>query len=297
MEFRLTEEQVQIEEMVRNLSRREFAPKAAAVDEERATPGEPAAACRSGVLLGICTPPIRRLGSRAVSYNIALREVAAGCAPLRGDGGDQHGRETIFRTGTRRPRRKYCRFSPPERVRGVCPDRTGGRLGCRRPVNLRPGGRDVFVLNGREGLSSPRSLRLHRPRDGPHAEIPRDQRLPSSSGNPRIRRGKARAQDGAEGSDHGFPHLRRLPGAETSMLGAPGEGLRIALGRWTADASASPPRPRMRRRLSVATEYAKGAEAVGRRLGDFQADSSGCSPTPHTNWRRAQFAGLSRRVS
>ncbi len=38
MEFRLTEEQLQVEEMVRNLSRKEFAPGAAAVDEESRYP-------------------------------------------------------------------------------------------------------------------------------------------------------------------------------------------------------------------------------------------------------------------
>ena len=40
MDFRLTDEQRQIEEMVRGLSRKEFAPRAAQVDDESRYPAE-----------------------------------------------------------------------------------------------------------------------------------------------------------------------------------------------------------------------------------------------------------------
>src|SRR4030042_6725398 len=81
MDFRLTDEQRQVEEMVRGLSRKEFAPRAAQVDEESRYPEENHHRLAELGLLGMLYPASFG-GSEAgpFSYGIALREVAGGCA-------------------------------------------------------------------------------------------------------------------------------------------------------------------------------------------------------------------------
>ena len=81
MDFGLTDEQLQVEEMVRGLSRKEFAPRAAQVDEESRYPAENHRLLAELGLLGMLYPASFG-GSEAgpVSYAIALREVAGACA-------------------------------------------------------------------------------------------------------------------------------------------------------------------------------------------------------------------------
>ena len=56
MDFRLTDEQRQVEEMVRGLSRKEFAPRAAQVDEESRYPAENHRRLAELGLLGMLDP-------------------------------------------------------------------------------------------------------------------------------------------------------------------------------------------------------------------------------------------------
>ena len=86
MDFRLTDEQLQVEEMVRVLSRKEFAPRAAQVDEESRYPAENHRMLAELGLLGMLYPASFG-GSEAgpVSYAIALRG-SRGDAPRRESG-------------------------------------------------------------------------------------------------------------------------------------------------------------------------------------------------------------------
>src|SRR3989304_5645821 len=79
MDFRLTGEQRQVEEMVRALARKEFAPRAAQVDEESRYPEENHRRLAELGLLGMLYPASFG-GSEAgpVAYTIALREGAGG---------------------------------------------------------------------------------------------------------------------------------------------------------------------------------------------------------------------------
>src|SRR3989304_4187542 len=87
MDFRLTDEQRQVEEMVRALARKEFAPRAAQGDEESRYPEENHRRLAELGLLGMLYPASFG-GSEAgpVAYTIALREVAGGGAPPGGGG-------------------------------------------------------------------------------------------------------------------------------------------------------------------------------------------------------------------
>ena len=109
MDFRLTDEQLQVEEMVRGLSRKEFAPRAAQVDEESRYPGENHRRLAELGLLGMLYPDSFG-GSDAgpVSYAIALREVAGGCASTGvGMAVTNMTGEAIFRFGDDAQRRRY----------------------------------------------------------------------------------------------------------------------------------------------------------------------------------------------
>ena len=82
MRFALTDEQLQVEGMVRSLARNEFAPKAAEIDEASRYPEENMRKLAELGLLGMLYPA-EYGGSDAgpVAYGIAVREVAGGAPP------------------------------------------------------------------------------------------------------------------------------------------------------------------------------------------------------------------------
>jgi alkylation response protein AidB-like acyl-CoA dehydrogenase len=81
LQFELREEQAQIREMVRSLARKEFATKAAEIDEQVRYPAENLRRLGELGLLGMLVPASYG-GSEtgAVAYAVALAEVAGGCA-------------------------------------------------------------------------------------------------------------------------------------------------------------------------------------------------------------------------
>src|SRR3972149_4119341 len=187
MDFRLTDEQRQVEEMVRALARKEFAPRAAQVDEESRYPEENHRRLAELGLLGMLYPASFG-GSEAgpVAYTIALRGVAGGGGPGGGGGAaaeissDARGREGR---------------------RGVRPHRAGGRLRRRGAIDVRPGRRRAFRPRRLEGLHHERRARLRLDRPGADAKVvAEDQRLPRGARNAGIQRGKGRGQDGAQGA-------------------------------------------------------------------------------------------------
>src|SRR5512141_1531061 len=109
MDFRLTDEQLQVEEMVRGLSRKEIAPRAARIDEESRYPAENHRRLAELGLLGMLYPASFG-GSDAgpVSYAVALREIAGGCASTGvGMAVTNMVGESIYRFGSEEQRRKY----------------------------------------------------------------------------------------------------------------------------------------------------------------------------------------------
>ena len=277
MEFRLTEEQFQVEEMVRNLSRKEFAPRAGAVDEESRYPGENMRRLAGLGLLGMLYPA-EYGGSEAgpVSYNIALREVASGCASTAvGMAVTSMVGEAIYRYGSEAQRKRYL----PRLAGGV----GAGAFALTEPgAGSDAGGMsafareesDAFVLNGAKAFIT----------NGAHAcvaiVIALAQKYPRKvgaflvePGTPGFEVGKAERKMGLKGSDtvsFAFDECR-IP--KSSLLGTPGEGLKIALG--TLDGGrigiASQAIGIARSALGIATEYAKERRQFGQPLGDFQA--------------------------
>jgi butyryl-CoA dehydrogenase len=81
MSFKLTEEQLMIQSMVRDLARTEFAPKAMERDKTKEFPSDNLAKLGELGLMGMMIPPeYGGSGADSVSYVLALAEVAYACA-------------------------------------------------------------------------------------------------------------------------------------------------------------------------------------------------------------------------
>jgi alkylation response protein AidB-like acyl-CoA dehydrogenase len=81
MSFKLTEEQLMIQSMVRDLARSEFAPKAMERDKTKEFPSDNLAKLGELGLMGMMIPPeYGGSGADSVSYVLALAEVAYACA-------------------------------------------------------------------------------------------------------------------------------------------------------------------------------------------------------------------------
>jgi len=109
MQFELSGELAQIREMVRSLARKEFAPKAAEIDEHSRYPEENLSRLAELGLLGMLVPASYG-GSEtgAVAYAIALEEVARGCASTGvGMAVTNMVGETIYRFGSEEQRRRF----------------------------------------------------------------------------------------------------------------------------------------------------------------------------------------------
>jgi alkylation response protein AidB-like acyl-CoA dehydrogenase len=277
VEFGLTEEQLQIEEMVRNLSRKEFAPGAAAVDEESRYPAENMRRLAGLGLLGMLYPA-EYGGSEAgpVSYSIALREVASGCASTAvGMAVTSMVGEAIFRHGNEAQRRKYLPLLAGGMGAGafaLTEPGAGSDAGGLSAFAREEG--ETFVLNGAKAFIT----------NGAHACVAIVMALTQKNprkisaflvepGTPGFSVGKAEHKMGLKGSDTvslAFDECR-IP--KSSLLGAPGDGLKIALG--TLDGGrigiASQAIGIARAALGTATAYSKERRQFGQPLADFQA--------------------------
>ncbi|MBP2687899.1 MAG: Butyryl-CoA dehydrogenase [Deltaproteobacteria bacterium] len=277
MDFRLTDEQRQVEEMVRGLARKEFAPRAAQVDEESRYPAENQRMLAELGLLGMLYPS-EYGGSEAgpVSYAIALREVAAACASTGvGMAVTNMVGEAIFRFGTEKQRRRYLPMLSGGKGAGafaLTEPGAGSDAGGLSTFAREAG--DSFVLDGSKVFIT----------NGAHACVTIVLALTQKSprkisafllepGIPGFTVGKGEHKMGLRGSDTVSLSFDECRVHRSAMLGAPGEGMKIALSTLDGGrigiafqaigiAQAS---------LAAATEYAKDRRQFGQPIGEFQA--------------------------
>jgi len=277
MEFRLTEEQRQVEEMVRNLSRKEFAPKAAAVDEESRYPAENVRRLADLGLLGMLYPS-EYGGSEAgaVSYNIALREVAAGCASTAvGMAVTNMVGEAIFRHGSEAQRRKYLPLLSGGKGAGafaLTEPGAGSDAGSLSTFAREDGG--SFVLNGTKVFITNGSFACVVLVMALTRKAPREiSAFLVEAGTPGFTVGKRERKMGLKGSDTVSLVFDDCRVPASSVLGAPGEGLKIALKALDGGriGIASQALGIARAALTTATGYASDRRQFGRPLGEFQA--------------------------
>jgi len=277
MDFRLTDEQLQVEEMVRSLSRREFAPRAAQVDEESRYPGENHRRLAELGLLGMLYPDtFGGSGAGPVSYAVALREVAGGCASTGvGMAVTNMTGEAIFRFGSDGQRKRYLPMLSGGKGAGafaLTEPGAGSDAGGLSTFAREDGdgfildGSKVFITNGANAcVTIVMALTRKSPRQVSAFLV--------EPGTPGFSVGKGERKLGIKGSDTVSLSFEECRVPKSSLLGAPGEGLKVALS--TLDGGrigiASQAIGIARSAISAATEYAKDRRQFGQAIGDFQA--------------------------
>ncbi|MBI5575684.1 MAG: acyl-CoA dehydrogenase family protein [Deltaproteobacteria bacterium] len=278
MRFELTEEQLQIEDMVRSLARKSFAPKAAEIDEKGRYPEENMRLLAELGLLGMLYPAsFGGSEAGAVSYNIALREVASACASTAvGMAVTNMVGETIFRFGTDEQRKKYL------------PGLASGAIGSGAFALTEPsagsdaGGMKTFAAEDGDGyvLTGSKCFITNGPSAGVTIVMAVTQREPRKisaflvePGTPGFSIGKAEHKMGLKGSATVSLSFDECRVPTRNLLGRPGEGFKIALSALDGGriGIASQAIGIGRAALDTAVSYARDRKQFGQAIAEFQA--------------------------
>jgi alkylation response protein AidB-like acyl-CoA dehydrogenase len=278
MRFDPTDEQRQIQEMVRSLSRKSFAPKAAEIDEEGRYPEENIRQLAGLGLLGMLFPAAYG-GSEAgaLAYNIALREVAGGCASTAvGMAVTNMVGEAIWRFGDEEQRRKFlpglASYAIGSGAFALTEPSAGSDAGSLSTVAIDDGdryilsGNKVFITNGANaGVTIVMAVTQREPR--------RIGAFLVEAGTPGFSVGKAEHKMGLKGSNTVSLTFDECRIPRRNLLGSPGEGFKIAMA--TLDGGrigiASQAIGIARAALDEATAYARDRKQFGQPIAEFQA--------------------------
>lgn len=277
MDFRLREEQSQIAEAVRNLARREFAPRAAMIDEESRYPEENHRLLAELGLLGMLYPEeYGGSGAGPVAYAIALREVAAVCASTGvGMAVTNMVGEAIYKYGNEEQRRRYLPMLSAGKGAGAFaltePGAGSDAGGLSTFVREEAGS---FVLNGSKVFIT----------NGEHACVAivmaATQKSPRrigaflvEPGTPGFTVGRREHKMGLRGSDTVSLSFEECRIPASAMLGEPDAGLKIALSSLDGGriGIASQAIGIARTALETAAAYARERRQFGRPISEFQA--------------------------
>ncbi len=281
MQFELNEEQEQIRNMVRALARKEFAPKAAEIDDQGRYPEENLTRLAELGLLGMLYPASYG-GSEtgAVAYAVALAEIAGGCASTAvGMAVNNMVGETIFRFGNEEQRQRFLPALASGRMAGAFaltePNAGSDAFGI--STVAAPDG-DTYVLNGSKTFIT----------NGSHAGIvlviavtEKEPRKRISAflvepETPGFSIGKPERKLGLKGSDTVSLSFEDCRVPNRNRLEEEGEGFRIAMaaldgGRIGISAQSV---GIARAALEAATAYARERRQFGQPLAGFQAIQS-----------------------
>jgi alkylation response protein AidB-like acyl-CoA dehydrogenase len=278
VDFVLNDEQEQIRSMVRSLARKEFAPKAAEIDEKSRYPEENLARLAELGLLGMLYPADYG-GSEtgAVAFAIALAEIAGGCASTAvGMAVNNMVGETIFRFGTEEQRQRFLPALSSGRMAGafaLTEPTAGSDARGISTIASRDG--DSYVLNGSKTFITNGSyagvvLAMAVTEKEPKKRISAFLVEPETPG---FSIGKPERKLGLKGSDTVSLSFEDCRVPKRNRLEEEGEGFRIAMaaldgGRIGISAQAV---GIARAALEAATAYARERKQFGQSLADFQA--------------------------
>jgi len=278
LRFEASEEQAQIRDMVRSLARKEFAPKAAQIDEEGRYPEENLKRLAELGLLGMLVPASHG-GSETgtVAYAIALAEVAGGCASTAvGMAVTNMVGEGIHRFGSEEQRSRFLPALASGTVTGAFaltePSAGSDAFGI-STVALRDGdayvlnGSKVFITNGsRAGVTIVMAVTEKEPKKRISAFL-------VEPGMPGYSVGKPEHKMGLKGSDTVSLSFDDCRVPKRNLLGAEGEGFPISMtildGGRIGIASQSVGIARAA--LDAATSYARERRQFGEPIASFQA--------------------------
>lgn len=278
MRFELSGEQAQIQNMVRSLARKEFAPKAGEIDEHGRYPDKNLRRLAELGLLGMLVPA-HYGGSEAgaVSYAIALEEVARGCASTGvGMAVANMVGETIYRFGSEEQRRRFLAdlFSGAGTVAFAITEPSAGSDAFGISTVAVPDG-DAYVLNGSKTLIT----------NGSRADVAIvtavTQREPEKKisaflverGIRGYSSGRPERKLGLRGSDTASLTFEDCRVPKRNRLGEEGEGFRIAMAALDGGriGIASQAIGIARAAVDSAISYAKERKQFGQPLSGFQA--------------------------
>jgi butyryl-CoA dehydrogenase len=158
MSFKLTEEQLMIQSMVRDLARAEFAPKAMERDKTKEFPAENLKKLGELGLMGMMVPAeYGGSGADTVSYVLALAEVAYACASTAVVMSVHNSIvcESILRYGTEKQKKRYLRKMAAGKMIGAfaLTEPNAGSDPSRQTTKAVFDG-DSYILNGRKRFTT-----------------------------------------------------------------------------------------------------------------------------------------------
>lgn len=282
MDFNLTEMQKMVQDMTRRFSDVEIAPIAAEVDASEKFPLETLAKMSELGLMSMLVPEEEGgTGMGAVAYSLALQEIARGCM--------SHAVTTsvtnmvcegINRFGTPEQKALHIpKFTSGEYVAGafaLTEPGAGSDAGSLRTTAVRDG--DDYVINGTKIFITSGSyagvfmVAAKTDKDAGKAGI---SVFLVEKDNPGLKVGKKEEKLGQRGSDTVEIILEDCRVPASSMLGNPGDGIRIMLSSLDGGrvGIASNACGLGQAALTAAAEYAKERKQFGRPIADFQAIS------------------------
>jgi alkylation response protein AidB-like acyl-CoA dehydrogenase len=278
MRFEPTGEQQQVLDVVRSLARKSLAPKAGMIDEEARYPKENMEQLAELGLLGMLFPEAYGgSGAGAVAYNVALREVAGGCASTAvGMAVTNMVGEAIWRFGDEEQRKNF--------LPGLASGANGpGAFALTEPSSGSDAAsmKTTAVLDGNTYvLSGSKSFITNGSHAGVIIVMALTRREPREIGAFLVERGtlgvfvgRPERKMGLKGSDTVSLTFEECRIPKRNLLGGPGEGFKMAL--ETLDGGrigiASQSIGIARSALDAATAYARQRKQFGGPISDFQA--------------------------
>jgi alkylation response protein AidB-like acyl-CoA dehydrogenase len=278
MRFELSGEQAQIQDMVRSLARKEFAPKAGEIDEHGRYPDKNLRRLAELGLLGMLVPACYG-GSEAgaVAYAIALEEVARGCASTGvGMAVANMVGETIYRFGSEEQRRRFLAdlFCGAGTVAFAITEPSAGSDASGITTVAVPDG-DAYVLNGSKTLIT----------NGSRADVALVTAVTQKEPEKKISAflvergirgyssGRPERKLGLRGSDTASLTFEDCRVPKRNRLGEEGEGFRIAMAALDGGriGIASQAIGIARAAVESAISYARERKQFGQPLSGFQA--------------------------
>ncbi len=281
MDFRLTEEQEMIREMVREFSEKELKPKAAYYDETGEFPFEPLRKLAELGLMGMNIPP-EYGGSNVgtVAYSLAITEIAKGCASTAVTTSVTNMvAEVIYEFGTEEAKSKYlpkiCSGEYPAGAFALTEPHAGSDAASIRTTAVRDG--DYYVINGQKTLIT----------SGEHAgvavvwavtdkEAPKGKGISAfivEKGTPGFIVGKNEKKMGQRASSTNDLFFEECRVPKENLLGKEGDGFKISMVELNGGriGIASLALGIGYAAIDYATEYAKTREQFGQPIANFQA--------------------------
>ena len=280
MDFRMSEEQQMLKDMVRKISENEFAPRAAEIDEKETFPWENKKVLEENGLLGIQVPE-KYGGAEAgmVSLAIVIEEVARVCASTSAILTTQAlATDPLLIAGTDEQKMKWLKPMAEGSVLGACAITESGAgsdvTGIRTTATKKDGGyvingNKIFITNG--GVSDIIVVVVYTDKSKKHKGM---SLFVVTKDTPGFSVGKEEKKLGLRGSDTRELIFEDCFVPEENRLGMPGDGFKVLM------------------KIFNYTRPGIGAQAVGIAQGAMDAVVKYCKERVQFGKTLSEFQGL-----